>query len=91
MEVHDIHSNIMSISETEQLIRQGHMCQNYVLELRRLKEPKNSKEGKVEDAKKLDIKINDFIARLVATTKWDTYVNRESELAIAKLFMLRDK
>ena len=66
------------------------MCQNYVLELRRLKEPKKSKEGKAEDAKKLDIKINDFIARLVATTKQDTYVNRESELAIGKLFMLRE-
>ena len=52
MEVHDIHSNIMSISETEQLIRQGHMCQNYVLELRWLKEPKKSKQGKAKDAKK---------------------------------------
>ena len=52
MEVHDIHSNIMSISETEQLIRQGQMCQNYFLELRRLKEPKKSKQGKAKDAKK---------------------------------------
>ena len=40
--------------------------------------------------KKLNIKIKDFIARLAATTKHDTYVNRESELAIAKLFMLRE-